>query len=197
MSAATELEQFRAEKDHFYGHEHQSPLTPKQQRGFKGLTYFPENKALVINATIDRQVEPGAVRMATTTGSEQVFNRHGLVRFEVDGEPAQVTLYSSAGSDSLFLPFRDATSGKETYGAGRYLDLHPNGDKVVIDFNYAYNPYCAYNPDWSCPLPPAENWLKVPIRGGEKDFAHQSATASGTESATRTVGRPPRSRRPT
>jgi uncharacterized protein (DUF1684 family) len=172
MSAATELEQFRAEKDHFYGHEHQSPLTPKQQRAFKGLAYFPENKSLVIHATIDRKVEPGAVRMTTTTGTEQVFNRHGVVRFEVDGQPAQVTLYSSPGSDSLFLPFRDATSGKESYGAGRYLDLHAHGDKVVIDFNYAYNPYCAYNPEWSCPLPPAENWLKVPIRAGEKDFAH-------------------------
>jgi uncharacterized protein (DUF1684 family) len=172
MKATTELEQFRADKDEFYGHDDRSPLTPAVQRNFKGLSYFPENKALVIAAKIDRDVEPGVVRMETTKGTEQEYRRHGLVRFEVEGRPAQVTLYSSAGSHELFLPFRDATSGKETYGAGRYLDLHAHADKVVIDFNYAYNPYCAYNPEWSCPLPPAENWLKVPIRAGEKDFGH-------------------------
>jgi uncharacterized protein (DUF1684 family) len=88
---------------------------------------------------------------------------------------AQVMLYSSAGSHELFLPFRDTTSGKETYGAGRYLDLHAHGDEVVVDFNYAYNPNCAYNPDWNCPLPPAENWLKVPIRAGEKAFPDSPA----------------------
>jgi uncharacterized protein (DUF1684 family) len=113
--------------------------------------------------------------METTNGKEQVFRRYGIVHFEVDGAAAQVTLYSSAGSHEVFLPFRDATSGKETYGAGRYLDLRAHGDEVVIDFNYAYNPNCAYNPDWNCPLPPAENWLKVPIRAGEKTFPDSSA----------------------
>jgi len=81
-----------------------------------------------------------------------------------------VTLYASGNSRSLFLPFRDATSGKETYGAGRYLDLDVRGDEVLIDFNYAYTPNCAYSADWSCPLPPAENWLEVPIRAGEMTF---------------------------
>lgn len=109
--------------------------------------------------------------MQTTTGEEQVYSRFGLVRFQVDGLPAQLTLYASAGSHDLFLPFRDATSGKESYGAGRYLDLHTHGDEVAIDFNYAYNPNCAYNPEWSCPLPPGENWLKVPIRAGEMTFS--------------------------
>lgn len=171
MKATAELEQFRADKDDFYAHDHQSPLTSTQQRSFKGLAYFPENKALVIKAKIDRKVEPGVVRMQTTKGEEQAYRRYGVVRFHVDGLPAQVTLYESAGSHDLFLPFRDATSGKETYGAGRYLDLHAHGDEIVIDFNYAYNPYCAYNQDWNCPLPPAENWLKVPIRAGEMTFS--------------------------
>jgi uncharacterized protein (DUF1684 family) len=171
VRGATELEQFRTEKDDFYRHDHRSPLTPDQQRGFKGLTYFSENRALVINARIDRQVQPGVIRMETTRGEQQVYRRYGLVRFEVDGQPASVTLYASeSGSHDLFLPFRDATSGKESYGAGRYLDIHAHGDKVVVDFNYAYNPNCAYNPDWNCPLPPAENWLKVPIRAGEMNF---------------------------
>jgi len=109
-------------------------------------------------------------RMATTGGEDQVYRRYGLVRFRVDDQPAQLVLYASDDSDELFIPFRDATSGKETYGAGRYLELHAHGDDVTIDFNYAYNPNCAYDPSWSCPLPPAENWLKVPIRAGEKTF---------------------------
>jgi uncharacterized protein (DUF1684 family) len=171
MKATSELEQFRANKDEFYAHDHRSPLTPTQQRSFKALSYFPENESLVIKTKIDRNVQPGAVRMQTTKGEEQVYRRFGIVRFQVDGQPTQVTLFASDGSHEIFLPFRDATSGKETYGAGRYLDLQARDDEVVIDFNYAYNPYCAYNPDWNCPLPPAENWLKVPIRAGEKAFA--------------------------
>jgi uncharacterized protein len=171
----TELQQFRAEKDHFYAHDDRAPLTHDQQHDFKGLAYFPENKQLVIKGKVDRSVDPGEVRMATSTGKVQVYRRFGVVHFEVDGQAAQVTLYASAGSHGLFVPFRDATSGKETYGAGRYLDLHTHGDEVVIDFNYAYNPSCAYNPDWSCPLPPAENWLRVPVRAGEKAFPGSAA----------------------
>jgi uncharacterized protein (DUF1684 family) len=170
MKAVNELESVRHDKDDFFRHDHRSPLTSAQQRKFKGLAYYPENPALVVKAAIDRNVEPGVVRMETTKGQEQVYSRYGVVHFQVDGEAAQVTLYASEGSHELFVPFRDATSGKETYGAGRYLDLPRHGDEIVIDFNYAYNPYCAYNPDWSCPLPPAENWLKVPIRAGEKTF---------------------------
>lgn len=170
MKAISDLEQFRTDKSDFFKHDPRSPLTSEQQRKFKGLPYFPENPALVVRSKIDRNVQPGVVRLETTKGTEQVYRRHGLVKFDVDGEATQVTLYASDDGHELFLPFRDATSGKETYGAGRYLDLHAHGDYIVIDFNYAYNPYCAYNPDWSCPLPPAENWLKVPIRAGEKNF---------------------------
>jgi uncharacterized protein (DUF1684 family) len=171
----TDLQQFRAKKDEFFAHDHRAPLTHEQRHAFKGLSYFVENPALVVRAKVDRSVQPGEVRMATTNGKEQVFRRFGVVHFQVDGVAAQVTLYGSAGSHELFLPFRDTTSGKETYGAGRYLDLHAHGDEVVVDFNYAYNPNCAYNPDWNCPLPPAENWLKVPIRAGEKAFPDSPA----------------------
>src|SRR5205823_4054425 len=96
--------------------------------------------------------------------------------------PARLMLYASDDSDELFVPFRDATSGQETYGAGRYLEIHAHGDNVVIDFNYAYNPNCAYDPAWSCPLPPIENWLKVPIRAGEKAF-HRSGPADQNDQA--------------
>ena len=168
--ARDELKRFRAEKDHVFAHDADSPLTADQRRIFKGLVYFDENPRLVIRASIDRNIEPGEVRMSTSTGEEQVYQRYGVVRFTVDGEAAQLTLYASDDSDELFLPFRDATSGHETYGAGRYLELHAHGDDAAIDFNYAYNPNCAYDPSWSCPVPPVENWLKVPIRAGEKTF---------------------------
>jgi uncharacterized protein (DUF1684 family) len=97
----------------------------------------------------------------------------GVTEFSVDGEPAQVTLYRPRGERSFF---RDALSGKETYGAGRYLDVPPPHDgHVVVDFNYAYNPSCVYNPKYSCPLPPRENWLQAPIRAGEKNYSGAEA----------------------
>ncbi len=165
------LKEFRKSKDQFFGGDHDSPLEGEQRRDFKGLAYFPENRDLVIDAPLDTAVEPGEVRMQTSTGEEQVYRRAGKLRFAVGGEQAELTLYTSPSQHDLFLPFRDATSGTETYGAGRYLEVAPARDgRVVVDFNYAYNPYCAYNARWSCPLPPTENWLKVPIRAGEKNF---------------------------
>ena len=178
--AGNELKRFRAEKDRVFRTDPQSPLTTDQRRAFAGLAYFDENPALVIKGTIDLNVEPGEVRMATSAGDEQVYQRYGVVRFRVDGDTAQVVLYASDDSDELFIPFRDATSGRDTYGAGRYLEVQAHGDDVTIDFNYAYNPNCAYDPAWSCPLPPAENWLKVPISAGEKSFVggpgHETAS---------------------
>jgi hypothetical protein len=137
--STSDLDQFRAEKDDFLAHDHRAPLTPEQRHNFEGLAYFPENSQLVIRTQIDRNVEPGEVRMATTGGEEQVFRRFGVVRFEVDGDAAQVTLYSPEGSPDLFVPFRDETTGRETYGAGRYLDANAQGNVVVLDFSYAYN----------------------------------------------------------
>lgn len=167
----SELDDFRREKDAFFGQDHHSPLTHEHRHSFKGLSYYPENPDLVVIGELEPPAEQGEVTMETSTGDSKVYERAGVVRFAVDGEPAEVTLYRPKGEESLFLPFRDATSGQETYGAGRYIDLGPaHHGHVAVDFNYAYNPSCAYNPEYSCPLPPRENWLKVPIRAGEKDF---------------------------
>jgi uncharacterized protein (DUF1684 family) len=181
--AMSELEEFRADKDAFFREHPQSPLTPDQMATFEGLAYYPEDAGLVIRALVqtDGVDVDEDIAMPTTTGGEQVYRRAGVVRFEVGGVPAQVTLFASSGSRELFLPFRDATSGSETYGAGRYLEVEPPSldGTVEIDFNYAYNPYCAYNPNWSCPIPPGENWLTVPIRAGERTFpgTHEAAGA--------------------
>jgi uncharacterized protein (DUF1684 family) len=167
----SDLEEFRKEKDEFFRSDHHSPLAHEHTHHFEGLKYFPESPDLVVVSELTPHPDGGEVTMETSTGEAQVYDRAGVVHFSVDGEPAQVTLYRARGEDSFFLPFRDASSGKETYGAGRYLDVAPpHNGHVVVDFNYAYNPSCAYDPQYSCPLPPRENWLQVPIRAGEKNF---------------------------
>ena len=167
----SELEVFRLAKDEFFMSDPRSPLTLAQRKAFVGLEYFPEEPDLVIVTDLDTDVDPASLEIPTTTGDLQVYRRAGLVRFTVVGLPTQLTLFAADGRDSLFVPFRDATSGDETYGGGRYLDVEPpvNG-RVVVDLNLAYNPWCAYNPSWSCPLPPPENQLVVPIRAGELTF---------------------------
>lgn len=162
------LERRRA-KDEFFAKSHQSPLGHEGRHGFDGLSYYEPDPGLVF----DLEVEPAEgdeVRVQTSDGHERVYQRAGKVSFSVGGERAELTLFDT-GHSGYFVPFRDATSGKETYGAGRYLDLEPNDDgTVTIDFNDAYNPLCAYNEAYSCPLPPVENWLKVPIEAGEKTY---------------------------
>ncbi len=162
------LEQRKA-KDEFFASDHHSPLHHEARDGFSGLRYYEPNPGLVFTLP----VEPGdgtEIRVQTSDGQERLYRRVGRAEFEAGAESVTITLYS-AGGEGLFVPFRDATSGSETYGAGRYLDIEPNGDgTVTLDFNYAYNPYCAYNDAYSCPLPPVENWLRVPIEAGELDY---------------------------
>jgi uncharacterized protein len=173
----SELDEFRAEKDAFFRDDPRSPLTPEQRATFPGLSYYPDDDRFVIEAPLDTSVDRSEeIEMATSTGGSQTYRRAGTVSFEVEGQPTEVTLYTSAETDELFVPFRDATSGSETYGAGRYVEVQPpaSDGRVVLDFNLAYNPNCCYNEHWSCPLPPRENWLSVPIRAGEKDFAERA-----------------------
>jgi hypothetical protein len=168
MDQAALLENRKA-KDEFFGTSHQSPLDHEAQAGFQGLAYFKPDPDLLFKL----DVEPGdgiEVKVQTSDGQVRLYQRVGLVHFDVDDVATSLTLYST-GHTGLFVPFRDATSGKSTYGAGRYLDLEEPVDGVVtLDFNEAYNPYCVYNEAYSCPLPPHENWLTVPIEAGEMDY---------------------------
>lgn len=161
---------FRAAKDKFMRNNRHSPLTPEQRKSFQGLSYYPFNPTLVFEVPLDRTVSSEPVVMQTSAGQQQEYHRSGKIHFTVDNTPAELTIYQGSGDD-LFLPLRDATSGKETYGAGRYLEPEMlDEDTILVDFNYLYNPYCAYNEQYACPLPPIENWLQVPIRAGEKQF---------------------------
>lgn len=163
-----ELEKFRKEKNEFFGTSLQSPIPTEELDSFEGLKYYSENPDLRFEVSLEKISEED-LEFETSTGEKKSYKKVGALNFEVAGEPAQLTLYQ-AESGSYFLPFRDVTSGKETYGAGRYLEVKDKDGKIELDFNFAYNPYCAYNTSYSCPLPPAENWLKVPIEAGEKKF---------------------------
>ena len=165
----SELEEFRAQKDAFFKSHPQSPLLPAQKRDFHGLSYFPENPALRLEVQVEEFSPKETIQMQTSTGAVQTYQRYGRFKFTVEGQPAELTIY--AGEHGFFLPFADALAGSETYGAGRYLEPESLGSgRFRADFNLAYNPYCAYGPNWSCPLTPFENRLKVAIRAGEKVF---------------------------
>jgi uncharacterized protein (DUF1684 family) len=162
------LEEFRREKDEFFRSAH-SPLLPEQKADFHGLRYFPPNAGLQLAVEVERFPAGDEIQMLTNTGEVQRYSRFGRFRFAVDGEEAGLTIYRN--QNGYFLPFTDALAGSETYGAGRYLEPEPLPDgRFEVDFNLAYNPYCAYNEAWSCPITPAENRLKVPLRAGEKVF---------------------------
>jgi len=163
------LRHFRKEKDEFFADHPQSPLTHEQKHSFEGLNYFPENPGLKLTVRVEEFAEKEQITMQTSTGDILTYQRYGRFQFNIEGQPAELTIYSS--EDEYFLPFADVLAGEETYGAGRYLEPHSLGNGMfLIDFNYAYNPYCAYNARWSCPITPAENRLRVPIRAGEKIF---------------------------
>lgn len=165
------LTEFRQQKDEFFKHDWQSPLEADQRKDFTGLKYFPENPALRFTLPIEPYADPAIVTMQTSTGSVREYVKYGQFSFEVNGETATLQVYQDADDGYFFLPFVDATAPEETYGAGRYLDIEQNADGTfTIDFNYAYNPYCAYNDKWSCPIPPKENRLKVRIEAGEKNY---------------------------
>lgn len=164
-----DLLEHRRAKDDYFRTAHDSPLGHRDRSGFSGLDYFEARPDLVYTLPL-RPGDGSEVRAQTSDHREKVFRKAGTVEFEVEGASVSLTLYDT-GHAGLFVPFRDSTSGETTYGAGRYLDIEPNDDgTVTIDFNLAYNPSCVYSDGWSCPIPPVENWLPVPIDAGEKMY---------------------------
>ena len=164
--------EFRKAKDDFFANDPHSPLTRKQKEDFQGLLYFPANKNLRLELELEQYPQIKTIQMQTNTGDIQEYERLGKVRFSIENTPVELTIYRS--DSGYFMPFVDGLAGKETYPAGRYLEPEPlGGNLFLVDFNLAYNPYCAYNDRWSCPLTPPENRLKAPVRAGEKIFHHE------------------------
>ena len=151
----------------------ESPLRPKEKTVFKRLSFFTPDTSFLVNARFELEPEPKAFDMPTTTNSFTKEVVYGRLFFSLKGVPQVLEVYRAfeAQDDYLFLPFFDKTSGVSTYGGGRYIDLrYPLADSVLIDFNKAYNPYCAYNPKYACALVPPVNTLTVAVEAGEKKF---------------------------
>lgn len=162
----TDLTAFRQQKDAFFKTHPQSPLTPEQRLHFTGLRYYEPNPALDLLLTITPFADQDEILVETTTGDRRLYVRFGEFRFMVDDQAVRLTLYET--EHGFFLPFVDANANIETYPAGRYLDPEPlGGGRFRVDFNLAYNPYCAYNDRFSCPLTPFENRLSAAVRAGE------------------------------
>ncbi len=166
------LEEHRRQKDGYFRMAEDSPIPEEERHGFKGLQYFPPDPNFRFPVTLRPVEDRTPFTMEVSQGRPREMVRKGVFEFVVAGATCRLFAYGpthGSAHESLFVPFRDGTSGKESYGAGRYLDLEtdPRGE-YVLDFNEAYNPYCAYSEHYSCPLPPAENWLRVPIRAGER-----------------------------
>lgn len=169
----SELTKFRKEKDGFFKSHPASPLTPEQQTSFKRLKYYPENPSLHFEVEVAEHPTKERMQMVASDGSLQLYQRYGQFRFQAAGKTCTLQVYRNPDGGHYFLPFKDATSGKETYENGRYLEIEPLPDgKFLVDFNYAYSPYCAYNEYWVCPIPPAENTLQIPIEAGEKKISN-------------------------
>jgi len=163
---------WRESRDEYFVLGRESPLAEKDKQHFWGLKYFDPNRNLAINVKLHRYDAAEEVAMPTSTGTMQKYLKVGYFDFKVEDKSARLQVYRSVDKDahSFFIPFKDATSGKESYPACRYVDLEIKNGEYLLDFNYAYNPSCAYNEEYVCPLPPEENWLTVEIRAGEKKY---------------------------
>ena len=172
MKWEKELEKVREEKDRMFTGE-ESPLSAKEQGHFSGLAYFPPDSSYRVRIRFEEFEQPDTIIMGTTTGEARVMVRAGLLHFTLAEKPLKLTAFRSIPSHgSLFLPFGDETNGNQTYEGGRYIDLNEETVEAdsLLDFNNAYNPYCAYNEGWSCPIVPRENFLPISILAGEKVY---------------------------
>lgn len=179
-----QLQQHRERKQTQFATADNSPIPPADRGdAFPGLDFFDPDPDYRFVLPLQEYDDPETIRVGTTTDGEQTYRRWGEFAFTVDGEDCRLQAYrSDPDTARLWVPFRDETSGTETYGAGRYLDLEPDhhltDDGWVLDFNLAYNPTCAYNEAYECPLIPTENWLDVPIEAGEKDYPGDPASVT-------------------
>ena len=168
------VEGFRMDKDEFFRTDPRSPIPVAEREAFDGLPYYPVDESLAFEDRVLEPYtgdEPSNFQIPTSDGQLRPAHRAGVLRFDIDGAPHQLTAYTFDGGngESLFVPFLDQTSGTETYGAGRYLDLEPEEDGTyALDFNLAYHPSCVYDVKYSCPLTPPENRLPVRVEAGER-----------------------------
>jgi hypothetical protein len=186
LNPAEQVEQFRRERDALFQSQPQSALSTDQKSRFTGLSYYPYDPAWRFVVPVDTTIEPMLLELELQDDGLVRMQRFGRVQFEAAGQSLALSLFWILGyGGGVFLPFGDPTNNDTTYGGGRYLldtikhaDLGQEGGRLVIDFNYAYNPSCAYNPRWHCPLTPWENRLAVRVEAGEKDYRDQGSNSN-------------------
>ena len=167
---------FQYEQNEHYTNKKTSPLKKKERRKFKGHDFYRIDLNYRVLATYELIENPDTIVMPTSAGTEKMFARYAKLTFTLNDSNCVLYAYQNLKvikmdgyENSLFVPFKDETSGTETYGGGRYLDLEqPDSNEIIIDFNFAYNPYCAYTTGWYCPIPPEENTLKIAVKVGLK-----------------------------
>jgi uncharacterized protein len=169
------IQQQRQEKDRSFRVATNSPLGEEMKRGFSGLNYYDPQPQYRVEADFEPVARPDTVMLTMTKGENEAYIRFARASFSLEGVRQELVLFLRAGKESegLFVPFTDKTNGFDTYGGGRYLDvpLPPKGSpSITLDFNRAYNPFCAYDNEFACPVPPPDNRLRVPILAGEKAF---------------------------
>jgi uncharacterized protein (DUF1684 family) len=167
-----EVAAHRAEVDAFMRGASESPIPAAQRAAFQPLAYYPIDEQYRVPAALRVARGDEVIEMSTSTGKPRRMRRIGTLAFTLKGQPLTLTAFAEADDTALrrlFVPFADLTSGMDTYQGGRYLDLDLKGSSVYdLDFNRAYHPYCVFNPEYECPVPPRENRLKVPILAGER-----------------------------
>ncbi len=173
-------QKWRSNRDLSFKGDFDSPIPDSLRESFTKLNWYPVNREYKITATFEKNPDFQRIEMPRSQGGPETYIIAGWLKFKIKGKPQRLTAYAPNPEDSkvLFIPFRDLTSAKGTYGGGRYIDTRLVNDKVLLDFNRAYNPYCVYNYDFACPIPPEENKLKVEILAGEKDFSFENATTT-------------------
>jgi uncharacterized protein (DUF1684 family) len=178
QTAGDDLRKFRETREKAFRNSFETPLTNEDFANFKGLEYFDVNEKFIVKARLEKTTGAQVFMIPTSVGRTRKYFKYGVLTFELEGKSFSLTVFRSETSAKnnglLFVPFRDQTNGKETYCAGRYLDIKaPSGEEAILDFNYAYNPACAYGrDDFSCAIPPRENFLQTEIKAGEKIFQH-------------------------
>jgi len=180
-----DLKVFREGRDKEFRNKEESPLKEVDFPSFKGLNYFPVDKKFRVRADFTRTSDEKYFQMPTSSGKTKKFIKYGILKFKLSGKEYSLNVYQADAEvlakfpeykDLLFIPFKDMTNGRVTYGGGRYIDIKtPSDGKVNLDFNLAYNPNCGYGSEqYSCPIPPKENFLQVEINAGEKSYRYST-----------------------
>ncbi|MGB5242375.1 MAG: DUF1684 domain-containing protein [Lutimonas sp.] len=178
QSVVKDIKKFQKKLNEDFMNSAKSPLTEADLANFNELSFFPIDTTYVVKAKIERIKDAKPFKMQTTTDRLPIYVLFAKASFELKGKNYSLEIYqnenlmnSAIDKDYLFLPFTDMSNGKTSYEGGRYIDLEvPKGDELIIDFNQAYNPYCAYNPKFSCPIPPKQNHLNTFIEAGVKKY---------------------------